>query len=80
MAQAFQPVLAQAEACGYQKLPDDCDFYTNDHFLADTTKHENVSRKVAKIAKGELKNLAFLSSASLRLCVFASLREIIVFI
>ena len=41
---------------------------TNAHFLADTTKPENVSRKVAKIAKGELKNLAVLSFASLRLC------------
>ena len=26
---------------------------TNDHFLTDTTKHENISRKVAKPAKGE---------------------------
>jgi hypothetical protein len=28
VAQAFQPLLAQAKACGYQKLPYDCDFHT----------------------------------------------------
>jgi hypothetical protein len=40
-------------------------FHTNNHFLAYTTKHENVSRKVAKIAKGELK------ISCLFFCVFA---------